>query len=267
MVESDGEVDDFLHRASSGRCGLQANSGSMCERDRAEEPMCERDRAEIEAEGPSAGIINSRAHKKLKARSFPDRDESPLSEERQHCTCDDHNYFSVHRPLPFRATSVAFDSAEATYQFVGNCDDGWCARILERYADAGYGPRTDSLGGSDSVFRVFRELPPDLLEVLQEGLHSLQVLSAARAAARAQTGFPMSEYVDPTLSESTRLMSEMEDDMWEANPDCGYLRFEWDPVTERRRFASPSQHLSLIVSLHPSHKTYHPKAATRRKPR
>ncbi len=108
----------------------------------------------------------------------------------------------------------------------------WYNRVLERYVDAGYGPRSDSLAGSvASIVGIFHSLPPDLSDALKEGLHALQVLRAARTTARR----PPAPAAAPADETTAGRFAEVEDDMWEQHDQCGYLRFEWDPVTERRR--------------------------------
>ena len=227
MLDSDSEVDEFLHRVSEKRVDPGEVFPDISER-------------KFDVEEVDDQARQSKSRTKQHARSFSDRDheDSLECQVRRHRSRDNSEYFLVQRPLPFRATGVTFDPSEGSYRLFGT-DNGWCARILERYADAGYGPRTDSLGGADAVARVFRELPPDLAEVLKEGLHSLQVLSAAQSAARAREGIAVNDAMDPSAAESARMLADIEDNMWEMNTECGYLRFEWDPVTERRRFTFP----------------------------
>jgi hypothetical protein len=147
----------------------------------------------------------------------------------------------VQRPIPFNATSVSFDDEQRYRLEVQDMD--WYNRVLERYLDAGYGPRSDTLGNSASIVGIFHSLPPDLAEVLKEGLHALQVLRAARATSRRPRA------AATPADEVAGHIAAMEDDMWERNEQCGYLRFEWDPVTERRRSCSIPRRRAHVASV------------------
>ena len=210
------DVEEFIQRVSVQRVDVEDRTFGVDDR-----------------YSPTACDSPTSRRPKTLARAFSDRERSQEPEERNsrpRRNCDEIEV--VHRPLAFRATGVAFDPND-NYR-LRLADEGWYARILERYADAGYGPRTDSLGGADAVARVFRAMPPDLVDALKEGLYALQVLGAAHAAARHR----MSNLVAPDsggTSSSSSFVASLEDDMWEGNSECGYLRFEWDPVTERRR--------------------------------
>ena len=153
----------------------------------------------------------------------------------------------MHRPIPFNATSISFDAAEQRYRLEVH-DMDWYNRILERYIDAGYCPRSDSLGNSNaSILSIILSLPPDLTDVLKEGLDALHVLRVARETSRRPRASTAPAGV------WTGSFSSMEDDMWEDNDQCGYLRFEWDPATERRRYSSsPPPRASASLSAAPA---------------
>ena len=151
----------------------------------------------------------------------------------------------VHQPIPFNAASISFDAGEQRFRLQVQ-DIDWYNRILERYIDAGYSPRADySMGNSDaSILGIFRSLPPDLADVIKEGLDALHVMHTARTISCRPRSGPAPTGV------WTGSFSAMEDVMWAENDQCGYLRFEWDPATERRRYSSsPRCTLSPAASL------------------
>ncbi len=152
----------------------------------------------------------------------------------------------MQRPTLFNATSISFDTREQRYRLEVQ-DMGWYNGILERYLDAGYAPRPESLGSVASIIVLLQSLPSELADVIKAGLHALQILRAEQTALR--------QPLVPTFSTSERMgqFAAMEDDMWERDEQCGYLRFEWDPVTERRRCASsPAKPLRAFLHRTPS---------------
>jgi hypothetical protein len=222
-TNADDEVEDFLKRIYGGsdieteRQKLRDTEHSECE---------EKDSFHI-----SYGTSKFSAFESLRtpqAESRKDEDERPNNKRRCFFTVFEEAPLVVHWPIPFNATSISFEAGEQRYQLEVQ-DTDWYNRILERYVDAGYCPRSDSLGDVTSVVGIFQSLPPDLADVLKEGLHALQVVRAARAMPRR----PRTDA--SSTGEGTEQFSATEDAMWEDTDSCGYLRFEWDPATERRR--------------------------------
>jgi hypothetical protein len=158
--------------------------------------------------------------------------DGPTPNRRYVCLDSDDVPLVVHRPIPFNTTSISFDAGEQRYRLEVH-DLDWYTRLLERYADAGYGPRSKSIGNVANIVDILYSLPPDLADIMKEGLHALHVLQAAHTTSRRPIA------AAATASESFGSFAAMEDDMWEHGNQCGYLRFEWDPVTERRRYSSP----------------------------
>jgi hypothetical protein len=220
--DDDELVEDFLKRVS-----WEFEAGELIV-----------DREQSENEKQDACIATQRAHahthifseieshRMPQAVVFHDNDEGSASTRR--CVRSDEAPVVIQRPIPFTATSISFDPGEQRYRLEVE-DMDWYNHILERYVDAGYGPRSNSLGNIASIVGIFQSLPPDLADVLKEGLHALQVLRATPATSRRP-------WVNAApADEGTEGFSAIEDAMWEDNEECGYLRFEWDPATERRR--------------------------------
>jgi hypothetical protein len=241
MDETDEEVEDFFDRISgAGETKFVNEVLNGIE----EDYVCH-------AKSPHHTFSMAEPHHRPQAEILTDQDDGPAHIRRCfHHELDRTSLLVVQRPIPFKATTVSFDTDEQRYRLEVQ-DLDWYNSILERYLDAGYGPRSDTLGNVASVVGILHSLPPDLAEVLKEGLHALHVLRGAQAS-RPQAA------TEPSVAtnELTGHIAAMEDDMWERNEQCGYLRFEWDPVTERRRcvprlarawhaHAVPSTHLRV----------------------
>jgi hypothetical protein len=206
MTQTEDEVEDFLDRISWHPEIQAEGAGSF---------------------GPETSEMGMlKFHRRPLDEIFADLDDGKRCCIRQRC---DEAVSVVHRPIPFNATTISFDGGEQRYRRELRGID-WYNRILERYVDAGYCPRSDSQGTSDTfIVNMFRSLPPDLAEVLKEGLDALHVLRVAQETP------PLPRAGAAPAGEWTGHISPIEDDLWEDNNDCGYLRFEWDPATERRR--------------------------------
>jgi hypothetical protein len=221
--DTDDEVEDFLHRipkkrenTAGNKAGEQAeNEEQCCSDDLVLNDGCQLCHPEMNS------VISER-----ESHHNPQSDDLTATRANLGLPSNE-DILVVHRPISFNATSVSFDADEQRYRLEVQ-DMDWYNSILERYLDAGYGPRSETLGSVDSVVGILHSLPPDLAAVLKEGLHALQVLRATQPS-RSQVVAAIA------ANEWTGHFAAMEDDMWERNEQCGYLRFEWDPVTERRR--------------------------------
>jgi hypothetical protein len=222
-TQVEDEVEDFLDRISRGpeiQAGETVDDSELMQREEtcfhhATHWATQQNFAELESDrSPLVDFL-----------ADPEAEPAP----KRRSIRSDEAHLVVQRPIPFKATSVSFDADEQRYRLEVH-DLDWYNRILERYVDAGYGPRSDSLGNVASIVGIFQSLPSDLADVVKEGLDALHVLRAARATSRR----PLAAAAP--ASEWTGRLAAIEDDMWEHNDQCGYLRFEWDPVTERRRY-------------------------------
>jgi hypothetical protein len=234
MTQADVEVEDFFDRI----CWAPETEAEIPKVVGTQHSKSEETDLFYGGHGAAQQNPEEESHRRPLSEILDDEHGGPAHTRR--CIRSEGTPLVVQRPIPFTATSVSFDAGEQRYRLESH-DVDWCNRILERYVDAGYGPRSNSLGEVGSIVDIFHTLPPDLADVLKEGLHALQVLRAARATSRR----PQVAAVSAT--EGTSRFAAVEDDMWEQNDQCGYLRFEWDPVTERRRYSSTPASLAHFI--------------------
>jgi hypothetical protein len=234
MTESDEEVGEFLNRMY-GASDIETGATKPVDPEHGKgETM---DGCNISNGSLGSSSTPKQMFSELGAHRRPLTDISDYQEDgsahNRRCfrRVSDEAQLVVNRPIPFNATSISFDSEEQQYRLEVQ-DMEWYNRILERYMDAGYGPRSNSIGNIASILGIFHSLPPNLAEVLKESLHALQVLHAARGMSHRPHADAM-----PAV-ESTERVAAMEDAIWEDNDQCGYMRYEWNPTTECRRYSS-----------------------------
>ena len=116
----------------------------------------------------------------------------------------------------------------------------WYFHVLDRYLEAGY--------LAEALVRVFQSMPCELADAMKEGLRALQIIKSAidGGGPSEHAGEPAQAAVD----HGAHLVST-EDALWEARTDCGYLRLEWDPVTQQRRRAAMNTAFAALNGMHP----------------
>ena len=145
----------------------------------------------------------------------------------------------IERPLTFDS-SLDFANESRSKILLKQMD--WYFPILDRYLEAGY--------LADALVRVFRSIPRDLEDAIKQGLRALQIIKSSSEAAQLRGPSPSSHSPSP-VAEDLAALPNTEDMMWEARADCGYLRLEWDPVTQRRRRAVINTAFAAINGMHP----------------
>ena len=145
----------------------------------------------------------------------------------------------IERPLTFDS-SLDFSNESRSKILLKQMD--WYFPILDRYREAGY--------LVDPMVRVFRSIPRDLEDAIKQGLRALQIIKSSSEAAQIRRPSQTTQFPNP-VAEDLAAFPNTEDIMWEARADCGYLRLEWDPVTQRRRRAVMNTAFAAINGMHP----------------
>ena len=112
----------------------------------------------------------------------------------------------------------------------------WYYPVLERSLEVGV--------TAECIVHLFRSIPPDLEGALKEILRSFQILKASACTQSDSIGNPNNL---PIPDSSVGLL---EDEVWQHCDDCGYIRFEWDPETQRRKHVSMNPAFARMHGLH-----------------
>jgi hypothetical protein len=143
---------------------------------------------------------------------------------------------AIERPIPYKS-SISFSEARSKAMFK---QIDWYFQILDRYLEAGY--------LAEALVRVFQFMPRELADAFKDGLRALEIIkSAIDDASPAELA---SDTSLPPIDLGAHLAST-EDALWESRTDCGYLRLEWDPATQRRRRAVVNTAFAALNGLHP----------------
>jgi hypothetical protein len=148
---------------------------------------------------------------------------------------------SVERPLTFQGGNLDFrDDSRGKVMFK---KINWYYHVLDRYLEAGY--------RAETLVNLFESLPRALEDVLKQGLHALEILKSSGATANPP---PSSENLSPPASQPDDEYCPFltaEDSLWQARTNCGYLRLEWDPVSQNRKHAVMNSAFASLNGLHP----------------
>ena len=129
---------------------------------------------------------------------------------------------------------------------------GWSYAILLRTWEFGF--------NADALINIFASVPQDLADVLKTGFASLDIIQNKKCAAdRVQSsnlaaggggGGGGAEDFLPRAGGGSCYFDDMEDRLWDRRRDCGYLRLDFEPRSQRRRHAFLNTHFSNLIGLH-----------------
>jgi hypothetical protein len=152
----------------------------------------------------------------------------------------------VERPLPFRGggvTQISFSSECPLTAVMERM--GWSHAILLRTWEFGF--------NADALINIFASVPQDLADVLKTGFASLDIIQNKKCAAdRVQSANLAGGGEDflPRAGGGSCYFDDMEDRLWDRRRDCGYLRLDFEPRSQRRRHAFLNTHFSNLIGLH-----------------